>query len=116
VVRTTECDQADDLELPLRQGERRAGDGRAHGAPGYARHAGTGIGRWEYWMRLDPGGAKSAAHEARLVPARVRLVQLVLRERADAQKHVELVTQVCPHHLRAVRRDREADAVLDERA
>ena len=40
-------------------------------------------------MRLDPGGAEPAAHEARLVPARVRVVQLVLRKRADAQKHVE---------------------------
>src|SRR6266446_6157079 len=72
------------------------------------------IGRWEYSTPLDPSSAKPPAHEARLVPAGVRLVELLLSQRPDPQQQVELVTQVCPHHLRAVRRDREADAVLDE--
>ena len=37
-------------------------------------------------------------------------------ERADPLQQLELVAQVRAHHLRAVRRDRERDAVLDEGA
>ena len=48
---------------------------------------------------------------ARLVPAPVRLGELVLVQRADAQQELELVAQVRPHHLRPVGRDRERDAV-----
>ena len=43
---------------------------------------------------LDPGGAEAAADEARLVAAQVRLGELVLRQRADAQQQVELVAEM----------------------
>src|SRR3954468_7375314 len=56
------------------------------------------------------------ADEARLVPARVRLVQFLLIERPDPEQQLELVAEVRSHHLRAVGGDREAHAALDERA
>ena len=56
-----------------------------------------------------------AAPERRSVPARVRLAELGLVERADPEQELELVAQVRPHHLRAVGRDRERHVVLDER-
>ena len=54
------------------------------------------------------------ADEAGLVPAGVRLAELVLVEGADAEQQLELVAQVGAHHLRAVGGDREPDARLDE--
>ena len=50
------------------------------------------------------------------MPPRVRLAQLLLVEGADPEEQLELVAEVRPHHLRPVRRDREGDLVLDERA
>src|SRR5207247_9699556 len=52
--------------------------------------------------------------EACLVAVPVRLNQLVLVEGADPPQQLELVAQVRPHHLRAVRGDREGHSVLDE--
>ena len=46
----------------------------------------------------------------------VRLAEPVLVESADPEQELELVPQVRPHHLRAVRRDRERHLVLGERA
>src|SRR5258708_12446110 len=51
------------------------------------------------FVGLDPRGPEPAAHEARLVAAGVRLVELVLGERAGAKEEVELVAQVGVHHL-----------------
>ena len=61
-------------------------------------------------------GHGGLAPKRRRVPAGIRLAQLLLVERADAAEELELVAQVRPHHLRAVRGDREGDAVLDEAA
>jgi hypothetical protein len=44
------------------------------------------------------------------VPAYACLLELVVVERADPPQQVELVAEVRPHHLRAVRGDRELDA------
>src|SRR5205809_1190269 len=57
-----------------------------------------------------------SADEARLVAARIGRCELLLRQCADPQQQVELVSEVRPHHLRAVRGDREKDAMVDERA
>src|SRR3954471_6303808 len=65
---------------------------------------------------LRPRRHGRLAHERSLVPAPVRLVDLVLVEGADPQEQLELVAQVRPHHLWPVGGDRERDAVLDERA
>ena len=46
--------------------------------------------------------------------ARVCLLEPVLVERTDPVDECELVAKVRPHHLGAVGRDRERDAVLDE--
>src|SRR6266511_3128738 len=71
------------------------------------------IDRKEYLggLRRDAPGVQ----ETRLVPAPVRVREFLVVQGADATQKLELVTQVCPHHLRAVRGDRELDAVLDER-
>src|SRR6185312_1479714 len=61
-------------------------------------------------------GGVCAADEAGVVAARVRLCELLLRQRARPQQQVELVAKVCPHHLRAVGGDREEDSVVDEHA
>src|SRR5918993_392897 len=57
----------------------------------------------------------ASADEAGLVAAAVRLVELLVRERADPLQQLELVAEVGPHHLGAVGGDRERDAVLLER-
>src|SRR5581483_8556975 len=56
------------------------------------------------------------ANKGGMVAARVRRAGLVLRERADARQQLEFVLQMRAHHLRAVRRDRERDARVDEGA
>ncbi len=48
--------------------------------------------------------------------AGVRLAQLGRVERADPLEQLELVAEMRAHHLRAVGRDRERDAVVDEGA
>jgi hypothetical protein len=55
-------------------------------------------------------------YEARLVPAPVRLAQLLLVDGADLEQELELAAEMGAHHLRAVGRDRERDAVLGEGA
>ena len=50
------------------------------------------------------------------VAARVRLAEPILVDSSDPEQELELVPQVRPHHLRAVRRDRERHLVLRERA
>src|SRR5687768_10831940 len=57
----------------------------------------------------------SGADEAGLVPARVRGLELLGRQRADPLQQLELVAKVRPHHLGAVGRDRERDSVPLER-
>jgi hypothetical protein len=54
-------------------------------------------------------------HKARLVAPSIGLGELVLVECADPPQQVELVLQMCPHHLWPVCRDRELDSVLHER-
>src|SRR6476660_4402603 len=75
----------------------------------YARSERPTIGRKEYSFRSrsdsqpsggsDPRRAEPAAHEARLVPAEIRLFKLLLRQRTDAKQQLELVPQVRVHHL-----------------
>src|SRR6266536_891572 len=43
-----------------------------------------------------------SADEARLVAARIGRCELLLRQRADPQQQIELVSEVRPHHLRGV--------------
>src|SRR5262245_39024984 len=81
----------------------------------YWRRGAAAIDRTAYFERLHPAGDGGFVDEARFVPARVGLAELVLVECADAQEEVELVAQVGAHHLRPVRCDRESDAGLDER-
>src|SRR6185437_6820754 len=47
-------------------------------------------------------GSMCAGHEARLVPARIRFGELVLRQGADPEQKVELVAEMGAHHLRPV--------------
>src|SRR5204862_1296483 len=67
-------------------------------------------------VQLDDGLEASTPDEARRMPARVGGAKLVLGERTDPLEQLELVAQVRAHHLGAVRRDGERDAVLDEGA
>src|SRR5262245_39352044 len=90
--------------------------GFASSIPLMARHATTAAARR---LSADGGirlGGVCSPDETRLVAARVRLFELLLRQRADPQQQVELVAEVRTHHLRPVRGDREDDAVADERA
>src|SRR6185437_581244 len=80
------------------------------------RSGSVAIDRTAYFERLHLARDGGPTHEARLVPPRVRLAQLVLVEGADAQEQVELVAQVRAHHLGPVGGDREADTGIDERA
>jgi hypothetical protein len=90
-VRAAERDQDDDLQLTFRQPEVRTASVVCHGATlcrgKRPNHRPMGV----FAGRLDASRAEASAHEARLVPARVRLVELVLGERADAEEQVELV-------------------------
>ena len=64
---------------------------------------------------IDGRGHWRAPDKASLVSALIRLGELLLVECLDASKQVELVAQVRAHHLRAVGRDCELDAGVDER-
>src|SRR5262249_21571175 len=89
--------------------------GFASSLPLMARHA---TGAPTRRLSADGGirlGGVLSADEAGLVTARVRLFELLLRQRADPQQQVELVAEVRAHHFRAVRGDREEDAAVDER-
>src|SRR6476469_7981141 len=80
---------------------------------GYGRDRAATIGR-----RVYPGshwGVRAPRDERRLVPARVRRTQLVGVECADPLEHLQFGAEVDSHHLRAVRCDRELNAMLDER-
>src|SRR5580765_3603769 len=87
-VRAAMCDQLDDLQLAL------GGGGTFLFA---CRHGADATAAPKDELLADGGirpGSPEAADEARLVAATVRLHELVLRERADAQEQVELVAQV----------------------
>src|ERR687897_401058 len=74
-----------------------------------------------YWPKgvfapLRPLEHRLARDEAGLVPAFVRVAELGLVERPDAQQQLELVTQVGPHHLWPVSCDRKRHLALGEGA
>ena len=100
-----------------RKGGRPAVRGRAHGGARYVRAVGAGYRPMGVFAGLRPerrgtrpgrSSPRARARSPRRAPSCV--------ERAGAEQELELVAEVRPHHLRPVRRDREADAVLDERA
>src|ERR687888_276386 len=72
------------------------------------------IDRKAYLPWLHPGHEALAMEEARFVPTPIRGRQLVLVERSDSAQKLELVTEMRPHHLRAVRGDRELHFGIDE--
>jgi hypothetical protein len=56
--------------------------------------------------------SRATRNEARLVPAAVRLAELRLVDAPISEQQLELVAEVGTHHLLAVSRDRERDAML----
>src|SRR5581483_8584331 len=110
LVRQSLRDELDDLTLAGRDrrwiSECQHGSRLRSGASAWYRPKGVSL----------EARVRAAADERRLVPAGVRVCELVLGQRTDPKQELELVAQVRSHHLRAVRGDRERDAVVHEPA
>ena len=91
-VRAAQRDQLDHLALPLGQRDIRSVGGASHGRDATPRVPRQPSVDRSIRAVLDPSRAELPAYEARVVPAGIRLGELVRRQRLDPQQQIQFVT------------------------